>query len=76
MSELAASTKRAIGRPRNNGTSMHIMERLKKWRISERCAEYTDEYEDLLGCVLRGQPIETYDKDGTLKPSGRSWPIA
>jgi hypothetical protein len=71
MKPLAESTKRAIGRPRSNGTSMHIMERLKRWRISEMCAEYTDEYVELLGQILRGEPIHTYE-DGKLKFT--EWP--
>jgi hypothetical protein len=51
---------------------MHIMERLKRWRIAEKCAEYTEEYVELLGAVLRGQPIETRDRNGKLKFT--EWP--
>jgi hypothetical protein len=61
---MDVALKRPVGRPR--GTTMHISERLKRYRIAERCAEYTDEYVELLGKVLRGEPIETYER-GKLK---------
>jgi hypothetical protein len=36
--------KRPVGRPR--GTTVGINERLERYRISERCAEFTDEVLD------------------------------
>jgi hypothetical protein len=51
--------KRPVGRPR--GTTVSINERLERYRISERCAEFTDEILNfwanvLDACVRRSRP--------------------
>jgi hypothetical protein len=60
MSTDVALRKHGVGRPRRDGSTMGLMERIQKWRIAERCSEFTDEYVDLLARVLRGQPVNLF----------------
>jgi hypothetical protein len=53
--------KRPVGRPR--GTTVGINERLERYRISERCAEFTDEILDFWAKVLRNSLVEV-ERDG------------
>jgi hypothetical protein len=59
-----------MGRPK--GTLMGIDERLKRYRLSERCAEFTDEAIDFWQKVARNKPIRDkegnplYNDDGTV----------
>ena len=53
--------KRPVGRPR--GTTVGINERLERYRISERCAEFTDEILSLWADVLRN-PLVEVERDG------------
>jgi hypothetical protein len=53
--------KRPIGRPR--GTTVGINERLERYRISERCAEFTNEILDFWVDVLRN-PLAEVKRDG------------
>ena len=48
--------KRSVGRPR--GTTVGINERLERYRISERCAEFTDEILGFWADVLRNPLVE------------------
>jgi hypothetical protein len=47
--------KRPLGRPR--GTTAGINERLERYRISERCAEFTDEVLDFCVEMMRNEPV-------------------
>jgi hypothetical protein len=58
-------TKRPAHRPPSINPG--IANRRKIWQIAERCAQFTPEYEALLGKVLRGEPIQSFDVDGKLK---------
>jgi hypothetical protein len=49
------------------GINPGISNRRKVWKIAESCAEYTPEYVGLLGKVLRGEPIQSFDVDGNLR---------
>jgi hypothetical protein len=53
--------KRPVGRPR--GTTVGINERLERYRISERCAEFTDEVLNFWADVLRNPLVEA-ERDG------------
>jgi hypothetical protein len=53
--------KRSVGRPR--GTTVGINERLERYRISERCAEFTDEILNFYTNVLRN-PVVEVERDG------------
>jgi hypothetical protein len=53
--------KRPVGRPR--GTTVGINERLERYRISERCAEFTDEILGFWVNVLRN-PLVEVERDG------------
>jgi hypothetical protein len=53
--------KRPVGRPR--GTTVGINERLERYRISERCAEFTDEVLEFWADVLRN-PLVEVKRDG------------
>ena len=52
---------RQVGRPR--GTTVGINERLERYRVSERCAEFTDEVLNFYANVLRNPLIEV-ERDG------------
>jgi hypothetical protein len=61
--------KRPVGRPR--GTTVGINERLERYRISERCAEYTDE---ILACwakVMRNEPVPVMVNGKPLERDGK-----
>ena len=53
--------KRPVGRPR--GTTVGINESLERYRISERCAEFTDEILNFWANVLRN-PLVEVKRDG------------
>ena len=52
---------RQVGRPR--GTTVGINERLERYRVSERCAEFTDEVLNFYANVLRN-PLVEVKRDG------------
>jgi hypothetical protein len=57
--------KRPAHRP--PGINPGIAARRKMWKLADKCAEWTDEYVGLLGQVLEGKPIKTYDDEGKLR---------
>jgi hypothetical protein len=61
--------KRAVLRPR--GTTVGINERLERYRISERCAEFTDEILDFWIKVLRNEPVPVMVNGKPLKRNGK-----
>jgi len=61
--------KRPVGRPR--GTTVGINERLERYRISERCAEFTDEILDFWVKVLRNEPVPVKVNGKPLKRNGK-----
>jgi hypothetical protein len=67
MSDLIV--KRPVGRPR--GTTVGINERLERYRISERCAEFTDEVLDFWVDVLRNEPVPVIVNGKPLKRNGK-----
>jgi hypothetical protein len=53
MSEVVA--KRPVGRPK--GSTMGIMERMKRYQVAERCAEITPEVIDFWTRVVRNENL-------------------
>jgi hypothetical protein len=66
---MNALVKRPVGRPR--GTTVGINERLERYRISERCAEFTDEILDFWVKVLRNEPVPVMVNGKPLKRNGK-----
>lgn len=61
--------KRPVGRPR--GATVGINERLERYRISERCAEFTDEAIAFWVKVLRNEPAPVILNGKPLKRNGK-----
>jgi hypothetical protein len=67
MSEVIV--KRPVGRPR--GTTVGINERLDRYRISERCAEFTDEILAFWVKVMRNEAVPVRINGKPLKRNGK-----
>jgi hypothetical protein len=61
--------KRPVGRPR--GTTVGINERLERYRIAERCAEFTNEVLDFWVKVMRNKPVPVMANGKPLKRNGK-----
>jgi hypothetical protein len=61
--------KRPVGRPR--GTTVGIGERHERYRISERCAEFTDEVLGFWVKVMRNEPVPVMANGKPVKRNGK-----
>jgi hypothetical protein len=61
--------KRPVGRPR--GTTVGINERLERYRVSERCAEFTDEILEFWVKVMRNEPVPVMVNGKPRKRNGK-----
>jgi hypothetical protein len=66
---VAILTKRRVGRPK--ATAVGVAERIERYYLAEKCAEFTDEVIRFWVSVMRNKPVAVYVDGKPLMRNGK-----